>query len=78
MNYFSVHKIFPHGMKVFQCSVKSCTFVSGNQIIFNRHRHSSQPKGANKNIKLRSKCSVCSKYFVNNSSLKRHVKNVHN
>ena len=39
MNIISVHRIFPNGMTVYQCSEKHCSFVTGSRICFNRHVH---------------------------------------
>ena len=39
MNFFSVHRIFPPGMTIYQCTEKNCNFVTGSRISFSRHVH---------------------------------------
>ena len=33
----SVHKISLPGMKVFTCSISTCSFTTGSQVLFRRH-----------------------------------------
>ena len=67
----SVHKIFPPGIKIFQCTVKNCVFVTGSRVSFNRHSHARLTLKESK--VTRPSCPVCNEQFFNLSSLKRHM-----
>ena len=70
----SVHKILVQGIKVYKCSIKNCSFVTGSRVQFNRHNHhdSKTKKEVDKPV-----CTHCQVVFANSSSLKRHLKRLH-
>ena len=69
----SVHKDFPKGMTIFQCSVEGCRFSSGSEILFKRHSHKSALKADHERII----CITCQETFAGKSSLVRHMKRKH-
>jgi hypothetical protein len=73
-----VHRIFPDGMKVFECPEQNCKFVTGSRICYTRHAatHLRKPKVKSNTPKL--SCSYCQMVVANRSSLRRHVKRKHN
>ena len=73
-----VHRIFPDGMKVFECPEQNCKFVTGSRICYNRHAatHLRKPKVKSNTPKI--SCSYCQMVVANRSSLRRHVKRKHN
>ena len=73
LHLVSVHKDFPKGMTIFQCSVEGCSFSSGSDILFRRNTH----KSALKTELERITCSFCKDTFAGKRSLVRHVKRKH-
>ena len=73
----SVHKIFPTGLKIFQCEHKNCSFVTGSRGMYSRHSHAKNSDSQGKSSK--PCCPVCNLKFYNHSSLKRHrTRKMHN
>ena len=70
----SVHKITEPGMKVFRCSIKKCSFITGSRVWFERHNCGSKNKEA---TTPKPYCNICKETFANSSSLRRHIKRLH-
>ena len=60
-------------MTVFKCQDPSCSFVSGNKILFNRHSHKIKVEKDTEKLV----CNQCNDTFATPSSLKRHMKRKH-
>ena len=77
LHLVGVHRIFPDGMKVFECPEQNCKFVTGSRICYTRHAatHVRKPKAKSNTPKV--SCSYCHMVVANRSSLRRHVKRRH-
>merc|ERR1712098_532148 len=58
MHVIGVHKICPLGMTMFNCSVASCSFATGSQIMLQRHMNT-HSKNKKPNKPDDSKCFTC-------------------
>ena len=71
----SIHRIFPSGLTIYKCDLKSCNYVTGSRVMFSRHSHAKIAlRGQNSDPQSsKPRCPVCEAIFYNTSSLKRHI-----